>query len=249
MDTRAQDPEGIDDSVEARGVPEWGLGAFVRWTGNPVLAPRHDSVFHCPVQDSVVHWEAKNVVGAAAAVRDGRVVLLYRAEPKLSASLASDLRSAMTGYVSSANRNRCCFRRGMHSCCWNGPGARRTGAWFSGRTDCMCICTPPSTGKSPGNRQLPPICFTGTSMDRRSPMRSAGSTVTFGQNPVLLSAATTMTDVSLRRRSTAGTGCTLATCSSLPRTLATAYTGHLSKPAVERSLMCSPLAPANSIAA
>jgi len=41
---------------------------FVRWEGNPIMAPQGDS------------WEAKDVFNPAAIVRDGRVHLLYRAE-------------------------------------------------------------------------------------------------------------------------------------------------------------------------
>ena len=38
---------------------------FVRWEGNPIMAPQGDS------------WEAKDVFNPAAIVRDGRVHLLY----------------------------------------------------------------------------------------------------------------------------------------------------------------------------
>lgn len=41
---------------------------FVRWEGNPIMAPQGDG------------WEAKDVFNPAAIVRDGRVHLLYRAE-------------------------------------------------------------------------------------------------------------------------------------------------------------------------
>ena len=41
---------------------------FVRWEGNPIMAPQGDS------------WEAKDVFNPAAIVREGRVHLLYRAE-------------------------------------------------------------------------------------------------------------------------------------------------------------------------
>jgi predicted GH43/DUF377 family glycosyl hydrolase len=41
---------------------------FVRWEGNPIMAPQGDS------------WEAKDVFNPAAIVRDSRVHLLYRAE-------------------------------------------------------------------------------------------------------------------------------------------------------------------------
>jgi predicted GH43/DUF377 family glycosyl hydrolase len=57
----------------------WMLGPFVRH-GGPVLGPRPESLFHCPVRNADVRWEEKDVFNPAAVVRDGRVHLLYRAE-------------------------------------------------------------------------------------------------------------------------------------------------------------------------
>jgi predicted GH43/DUF377 family glycosyl hydrolase len=74
-------PKGVDDSVEAAGVPSWGLGPFVRCPENPLIVPRSDTTFFCPLLKQNVAWEAKNIVGAAAAVKDGKVYWLYRAEP------------------------------------------------------------------------------------------------------------------------------------------------------------------------
>lgn len=75
-------PKGVDDSVEAAGVPSWGVGPFVRCPENPLIVPRSDTMFFCPILKENVAWEAKNIVGAAAAVKDGKVYWLYRAEPK-----------------------------------------------------------------------------------------------------------------------------------------------------------------------
>jgi predicted GH43/DUF377 family glycosyl hydrolase len=74
-------PKGVDDTTEASGVPSWGLGPFVRCPENPLIEPRSDSTFFCPILKTNVAWEAKNIVGAAAAVKDGKVYWLYRTEP------------------------------------------------------------------------------------------------------------------------------------------------------------------------
>jgi predicted GH43/DUF377 family glycosyl hydrolase len=74
-------PKGVDDATEAAGVPSWGLGPFVRCPENPLLEPRSDTAFLCPILKTNVAWEAKNIVGAAAAVKDGKVYWLYRSEP------------------------------------------------------------------------------------------------------------------------------------------------------------------------
>ncbi len=49
---------------------------------NPVLLPG-DREFLCPVLGKTVHWEEKDVFNPAAAVRDGKVYLLFRAEDSI----------------------------------------------------------------------------------------------------------------------------------------------------------------------
>jgi len=65
---------GAADALEA-----WMLGPFTRH-GAPVLGPRPEAVFHCPVRNADVRWEEKDVFSPAAVVREGKVHLLYRAE-------------------------------------------------------------------------------------------------------------------------------------------------------------------------
>ena len=64
----------------AEGLPDWGLGPFVRpASGNPVITPG-ESLFDCPLTGAPVAWEKLHTFNPAAIVRDGRVWLLYRAE-------------------------------------------------------------------------------------------------------------------------------------------------------------------------
>ena len=59
----------------------WGLGHFRRPDGaTPVIAPRQESVFFCPMRQAQVHWEALHTFNPAAVVRNGKVYVLYRAE-------------------------------------------------------------------------------------------------------------------------------------------------------------------------
>lgn len=65
----------------AQQLPSWAFGPFEKpASANPVLAPRAASTFRSPMNDSVVHWEEYASFNPAAVVRDGRVVMLYRAE-------------------------------------------------------------------------------------------------------------------------------------------------------------------------
>ena len=63
----------------------WALGPFEKLDAvNPVLLPRPDAAFDCPVAGRVA-WERKDVFNPAAVVRGGRVHLLYRAEDEVGA--------------------------------------------------------------------------------------------------------------------------------------------------------------------
>src|SRR5947209_17140087 len=59
----------------------WMLGPFEKpQAANPVVSPRASSTFRSPVSDSVVRWEEYATFNPAAAVRNGEVTMLYRAE-------------------------------------------------------------------------------------------------------------------------------------------------------------------------
>jgi predicted GH43/DUF377 family glycosyl hydrolase len=61
--------------------PQWWIGPFSRPAdANPVIAPRPESAFNDPLAKAPVHWEALNTFNPAAVVKDGKVMLLYRAE-------------------------------------------------------------------------------------------------------------------------------------------------------------------------
>jgi beta-1,2-mannosidase len=74
-------PVNVSEKTEAEGVPSWGLGPFIRSSANPILKPNAGSFFFCPILKKDVAWESKDIVGAAAAVKDGNIYWLYRAEP------------------------------------------------------------------------------------------------------------------------------------------------------------------------
>lgn len=59
----------------------WMLGPFTKPSRvNPVISPNAASRFHSPMNDSVVAWEAYATFNPAALVKDGKVLVLYRAE-------------------------------------------------------------------------------------------------------------------------------------------------------------------------
>ena len=63
------------------GVPDWGLGPFVRPEhAQPVIRPDSNSVFNCPMRKVPVNWETRHTFNPAAVVKDGQVYVIYRAE-------------------------------------------------------------------------------------------------------------------------------------------------------------------------
>jgi predicted GH43/DUF377 family glycosyl hydrolase/lysophospholipase L1-like esterase len=67
--------------LQAQNAQPWEIGPFTRpASGNPVIAPRPESSFNDPVLKAPAHWEALHTFNPAAIVRDGKVVVLYRAE-------------------------------------------------------------------------------------------------------------------------------------------------------------------------
>ena len=69
-------------NVAKTGIPSWGLGPFVRDDGADHIGAKAESVFPCPVTGKVIPWENKDVLCAAAVVKDGKVFIFYRAEDK-----------------------------------------------------------------------------------------------------------------------------------------------------------------------
>lgn len=64
-------------------LPGWALGPFIRPAHvNPVLSPDTQSVFLDPMSRKKLAWEAGDVFNPAAAVRNGNVYVLYRAEDR-----------------------------------------------------------------------------------------------------------------------------------------------------------------------
>ena len=58
----------------------WVIGPWTRANQAPIIKPRPESTFVDPVSGKLVHWEALHTFNPAAIVRDGKIVVLYRAE-------------------------------------------------------------------------------------------------------------------------------------------------------------------------
>lgn len=80
--------------------PSFPMGEFVRPAGvNPVISPCASTRFYCPLTGDSVAWESNDTFNPAAAVYDGKVVVLYRAEDKSGEGIGQ--RTSRLGYASS----------------------------------------------------------------------------------------------------------------------------------------------------
>jgi len=65
---------------QTSNLPDWAIGPFTRASQEPVIQPNPDSVFDCPISKKPVNWEKAWTYNPAAAVKDGKIIVLYRAQ-------------------------------------------------------------------------------------------------------------------------------------------------------------------------
>jgi len=70
---------GCKPATEKSKEAGWALLPFEKADeANPVLLPDTNSTFLCPVRNTIVQWEEKDVFNPAAVVRNDTVFLLFR---------------------------------------------------------------------------------------------------------------------------------------------------------------------------
>lgn len=89
------------DDTDKKPQESWAIGPFLRLAGvNPVLVPQPTS-FYCPMRKEQVKWEESDIFNPAAAVKDGKIVVLYRAEDNSAQGIGK--RTSRIGYAESAD--------------------------------------------------------------------------------------------------------------------------------------------------
>ena len=83
-------------------LPDWAFGGFERPQGaNPVISPIENTKFYCPMTQDYVAWESNDTFNPAATVKDGKIVVLYRAEDNSAQGIGK--RTSRIGYAESAD--------------------------------------------------------------------------------------------------------------------------------------------------
>lgn len=91
-----------ESTTTKNDLPAWALGPFVRPEGkNPVISPDTTTLFYCPMRKTQVKWEESDAFNPAATVKDGKIVVLYRAEDNSATGIG--MRTSRIGYAESAD--------------------------------------------------------------------------------------------------------------------------------------------------
>ncbi|MFC5862875.1 glycoside hydrolase family 130 protein [Acidicapsa dinghuensis] len=81
---------------------DWALGPFTRPIQEPVIRPNPASVFEDPILHKPIHWEGLHTFNPAAIVRNGKIVVLYRAEDD-SGSMQIGMHTSRLGLAESGD--------------------------------------------------------------------------------------------------------------------------------------------------
>lgn len=79
-------------------LPGWAFGGFARPNGgNPVISPDSSAIFVDPMTGLETRWAANDTFNPAAAVRNNKIVVLYRSEDKSGVKIST--RTSRLGYA------------------------------------------------------------------------------------------------------------------------------------------------------
>src|SRR3569833_2846049 len=81
-------------------LPSWAFGGFARATAlDPIISPDTTSRFTAPMSGKPIAWEANDTINPGAALKNGKVVVLYRAEDRYGEGIG--YRTSRLGYAES----------------------------------------------------------------------------------------------------------------------------------------------------
>ncbi|WP_341840770.1 glycoside hydrolase family 130 protein [Chitinophaga caseinilytica] len=129
----------LQPAIAQHRLPGWAMGGFVRPEGvNPVISPDSLVKFWCPMRGDSVAWESNDTFNPAAAVKDGRIVLLYRAEDKSGVGIG--FRTSRLGHAESSDGIT--FDRMRTPVLFPGPDSQQVNEYPGGCEDPRVAVTP-----------------------------------------------------------------------------------------------------------
>lgn len=83
-------------------LPDWAFGGFVRPQNiNPVISPNAKTTFIDPMSKKSITWESNDAFNPGATIKNGKIVVLYRAEDKSGIGIGE--RTSRLGYAESSD--------------------------------------------------------------------------------------------------------------------------------------------------
>ncbi|HEY9195985.1 MAG TPA: glycoside hydrolase family 130 protein [Mucilaginibacter sp.] len=83
-------------------LPSWAFGGFERPANvNPIISPDTVNRFMDPMSGKPVFWESNDTFNPAAAIKNNKIVVLYRAEDRLGVGIG--FRTSRVGYAESSD--------------------------------------------------------------------------------------------------------------------------------------------------
>lgn len=113
-------------------LPGWAFGGFTRPAGvNPIISPDTNATFSDPMSKSTIRWEANDTFNPAAAVKGGKIVVLYRSEDKSGVKIGT--RTSRLGYAESIDGTH--FTRKTEPVFYPGDDGQKEYEWPGGCED------------------------------------------------------------------------------------------------------------------
>ncbi|MGV3614195.1 MAG: glycoside hydrolase family 130 protein [Fimbriimonas sp.] len=123
-------------------LPDWALGGFVRPPGvNPAISPIGETKFLDPMSGKDVGWEASDTFNPGSVERDGKVVVLYRAEDHLEEGIGR--RTSRLGLAESSDGLR--FVRAKAPVLFPAEDDQKEAEWPGGCEDPRVVVTEDGT--------------------------------------------------------------------------------------------------------
>ena len=118
--------------AQSNKLPGWAFGGFERPVGiNPIISPDSTSRFMDPILHKIVNWESNDTFNPAAALINGKIVVLYRSEDKSGVGIG--FRTSRLGYAASFDGLH--FKRGKTPVFYPAEDSQKKYEWPGGCED------------------------------------------------------------------------------------------------------------------
>lgn len=131
-----------DGGLTTNNLPDWALGGFVRPSlSSPVLTPKSDTRFYCPMHKQKIKWEESDVFNPASTVYRDKLYVLYRAEDNSATGIGK--RTSRIGLAQTTDGIN--FRRAKRPVLYPADDAMKAFEWPGGCEDPRVVKTADGT--------------------------------------------------------------------------------------------------------